>query len=210
MLHLATSLQVDAPPPRATDDEELLAKLRAASPDAERRFVEELSPRIERTLYRILGHYSDLEDLVQEVFIRVFDRLDRVNDGASLRAFTTATTVNVAREALRKRARWRWLVLTAPADTPEVEVRAATPEVRAAVVAFYDVVGRLSADERIAFTLRYVEELEVLEVAAACGLSLSTTKRRLRAAEARFAKLASNHPELRELLEEGTCRPRAR
>lgn len=204
-----------APPPAAAPTgsateptrivtEELLDDLRAGRKAAERDFVGLFWPRIERTLSHILGSVHEIEDLTQEVLIRVFERLDRVRDAASLRPFVTSTTVFVAREALRRRARRRWLVFMAPEDTPDIELPGASPEVRQALEAFYAVLGKLAVDERIVFTLRYVEGMEVSEVAWATELSHSTVKRRLRAAEARFAKLAAARSELSDLLEEGT------
>lgn len=184
--------------------EERLEELRGGVKAAERELVALFWPRISRTLTHVLGATHEIEDLVQEVLIRVFARLDRIRDAASLRPFVTSTTVFVAREALRRRSRRRWLVFMAPEDTPDIELPGASPDTLAAVGAFYDVLAKLAVDERIAFSLRYVDGMELTEVAWATETSLSTVKRRLRAAEARFSKLASSRPELEELLKEGT------
>lgn len=205
-LRLATPPEPADPariPPRLVTDE-LLEDLRAGRRAAEKDFVGLFWPRIERTLAHILGSVHEIEDLTQEVLIRVFERLDRVRDAASLRPFVTSTTVFVAREALRRRARRRWLVFMAPEDTPDIELPHASPELRQAVEAFYSVLGKLGVDERIVFALRHVEGMELTEVAWATQLSHSTVKRRLRAAEARFTKLAAARSELTELLEEGS------
>ncbi|MBL8739957.1 MAG: sigma-70 family RNA polymerase sigma factor, partial [Myxococcales bacterium] len=197
----------DGPPTSPTEKsgerwvtDELFEGLRRGDTSAERELVALFWPRIGRTLMRLLGGGSEIEDLTQEVFIRVFARLDRVRDAASLRPFVTSTTVFVARETLRSRARKRWLVFSAPAELPEIELVGATPEVRRAVEAFYGVLEKLPLDERMAFSLRYVEGMELTEVAWATDVSLSTTKRKIKAAEARFAKLAADRPELAELL----------
>lgn len=192
-------------PPSSWVTDELYEGLRRGAKSAERELVALFWPSIGRTLMRVLGSTSEIDDLTQEVFIRVFARLDRVRDAASLRPFVTSTTVFVARETLRRRARKRWLVFTAPAELPDIELPNATPEVRRAVEEFYRVLGKLPLDERVAFSLRYVEGMELTEVAWATEVSLSTVKRKLKAAEARFAKLASDRPELAELLAEGTA-----
>ncbi len=185
--------------------EELFEGLRRGAKSAERELVALFWPRIGRTLMRVLGSTGEIDDLTQEVFIRVFARLHRVHDAASLRPFVTSTTVFVARETLRRRARKRWLVFTAPAELPDIELPSATPEVRRAVLELYRVLAKLSLDERVAFSLRYIEGMELTEVAWATDVSLSTIKRRLKAAEARFSKLAAERPELAELLAEGTA-----
>lgn len=69
--------------------------------------------------------------------------------------------------------------------------RPASPEARAALARFYGVLGEMKPDDRLAFTLRHVEELTVLEIAQACGWSKSTAKRRVAQATERFWARAS-------------------
>ena len=60
----------------------------------------------------------------------------------------------------------------------------------------HQLLGRLGVDEQLVFSLRWLEGMRVDEVAEACALSLSTTKRRLAAAERRFRAMARHHPEV--------------
>ncbi len=92
----------------------------------------------------------------------------------------------------------------APEETPEVEAPVASPEVRAAIRAFYQVLGQLEADERIAFTLRFVEGMDLADVAEACGVSIATIKRRIKSAEAEFAERGQAHEVLAQWFAEGT------
>ena len=55
-----------------------------------------------------------------------------------------------------------------------------------------------------AFALRFVDGMELTEVAAACETSLATIKRRLARAGARFEAAARRQPVLEEWLEGGT------
>jgi RNA polymerase sigma-70 factor (ECF subfamily) len=68
----------------------------------------------------------------------------------------------------------------------------------------YAVLNRMPADDRIAFALRYIDGMELTEVAAACSVSLATVKRRLRRSEARFLKAARSHTLLEKWVEEGS------
>jgi RNA polymerase sigma-70 factor (ECF subfamily) len=72
----------------------------------------------------------------------------------------------------------------------------ATPELDEAVRATYRVLAALPVDERIPFALRFIEGMELTEVARACDVSLATVKRRLTSAQKKFAKIASTYPEL--------------
>ncbi len=195
---------------RAVDDDpDALARaLREGEPWAERAFLEQRTPHVERILTRILGARTDLDDLVQEVFVRAFQRVEELREPRALQGWLTSIAVFVAREAIRSSRRRRWLQFMAPEETPELPAALASPEVRAAARAFYQVVAALDADARIAFTLRFVEGMELAEIAGACGVSLATVKRRIKAAEADFIERAEAHEALVDWLEEGTRWPR--
>ena len=67
-----------------------------------------------------------------------------------------------------------------------------------ALHATYRLLSTLQPDEQIAFALRFIDGMELTEVAAACDVSLATIKRRLARAEARFSELARSEPALVE------------
>ncbi len=69
--------------------------------------------------------------------------------------------------------------------------------------ATYRVLDTLPDDERMAFSLRFISEMQLTEVAEACRVSLATVKRRLARAEKRFVEAAKEHPSLRERLTHG-------
>jgi RNA polymerase sigma-70 factor (ECF subfamily) len=60
---------------------------------------------------------------------------------------------------------------------------------------------RFPEDERAAFILRFVEKMELTEIADACGVSLSTARRRIRRAEQRFLRLLPQFPALKEWIQ---------
>jgi RNA polymerase sigma-70 factor (ECF subfamily) len=201
-----------APPDRAREEahERLVAGLREGRAWAQRALLEDHTGLVERVLVRILGRFRDLDDLTQEVFLRVLDRVDEIREPAALRGFVASVAVFVAREAIRSKRRRRWLVFLAPADQPEPEATGIDEEARAALAELYQVLDRMDDDVRVAFSLRYLEGMEVVEVAQACGVSLSTIKRRLRDGEATMAELAVTRPTLHRFIEEGGRWPVAR
>ena len=64
-----------------------------------------------------------------------------------------------------------------------------------------DVLDLMPADEQIVFALRYFEEMKIVELAEACGISRSSAKRRLIRSEKRFRKIAEKYPALRQRLD---------
>lgn len=188
------------PPPAPSEHgtpaaRELVVGLAARDAAAERELLDRYTVHVERVIARITGRL-DVDDLTQEVFIRVVARITKLRDPDSLPGYVTQVAVFVAREALRARRRKRWLVFLAPTALPEVHAPAASEDVKSAIDAFYRLVDRLEPDERISFLLRHVEGLELTEVADACGISLATTKRRLAAAERLFKAHAEGVPDL--------------
>jgi RNA polymerase sigma-70 factor, ECF subfamily len=184
----------------------LVCALRAGEPWAERALLEQHTDHMERILTRILGGHADLDDLVQEVFVRAFERVEQLREPRALRGWLTAIAVYVAREAVRAKRRRRWLLFLPQEETPELAAPAASHEARAALRAFYEVVACFDPDVRSAFTLRFVEGMELSEIAAACGVSLATIKRRLRSAEADFTTRCKAHDALADWLDEGSRR----
>jgi RNA polymerase sigma-70 factor (ECF subfamily) len=154
-------------------------------------------------LVRILGKDTDVAALLNDVFLRALRRIDRVGDASALGMWLTRIAVFTAKEHLRARRRRRWLVLFAPAEMPDAETVEAPVEIREAVACLYRALDALPADERLAFSLRHIEQMTLTEVAEACDVSLATAKRRLERAEARFGAIGRRDPLLSEWMEGG-------
>ena len=182
------------------DDATLVRGLCADDPRATREAWHRFGPMVHRLLLRTLGPGADLEDLSQEVFITFFDRVKTLRDPRTVTAFLMSITAFKIRYHLRWRWLRRWLFL--PGRTEPVDLRTVeqAPEAREALVRFFKVLDRLSPVDRTAFTLRFIEELELREVAEAIDLSLATTKRRLARAWKRVARLVSRDPALAHFL----------
>jgi RNA polymerase sigma-70 factor (ECF subfamily) len=133
---------------------------------------------------RVLGRPSEVDDLVQDVFLRVLPRLGDLREPAALRGWLAVITARLARRRLRSR-RWKiWLGVGADHDYTQLADSAASPQERALLGELYRVLDRLPARQRLAWTLRHAEGMELAAVAEACDCSLATVKRWIGAAEA--------------------------
>lgn len=177
--------------------------LRVGDPRARELLVERYMPLVERLVAGALGVDSDLTDVVQDVFVRVLEGVHKLKDPSALPRWIASLAVFTARGRIRRKRRWRWIRFVAPETLPEVPVRQADGDTRMAVRATYRALDMLPTDERLAFTLRFVAEMELTEVAAACQVSLATIKRRLSRAEARFLAAAQESAVLRDRLDRG-------
>ncbi len=188
----------------ARDDVALVLALKSGTPTARSEFFERYAPHVQGVLVRVLGHDAELADFLHEVFARALATIHRIEDPSALKWWLTAVTVFTAREHIRRRTRNRWLRFFASEDLPDVPFESAGEDVRESLRQTYAVLDRLSVDDRIAFSLRFIEGLDLGEVAAACNVSLNTIRRRLARAEKRFLALARREPALHEWLERGT------
>jgi RNA polymerase sigma-70 factor (ECF subfamily) len=186
------------------DDVALVSSLMRGAPAARAEFFDRYASQAQRVLARVLGHDAELPDLLHEVFARALAQIDRLEDPAALKSWLTAIAVFTAREHIRRRMRTRWLRFFAHEDVPDLPAASADEEIRESLRRTYAVLDRLGVDDRIAFSLRYIEGLDLGEVAAACGVSLNTIKRRLVRAERRFVALARSEPALHDWLARGT------
>jgi RNA polymerase sigma-70 factor (ECF subfamily) len=188
--------------PHALDDRRLLSALRADERRAPTLFFQRYAPRVQRILARILGQDESLADLVNETFFRALERINAVEDEDGLKPWLTTIAVFVARERIRQRKRQKWLELFGH-EAPEVAAPAPSEETKEAVKRLYHALDEMPEKERVVFALRFIEGMELTEVAAACDLSLATVKRVLQRAERRFVAFSERDALLREWMRGG-------
>jgi RNA polymerase sigma-70 factor (ECF subfamily) len=189
-------------PTKRTSDEELVGELRAGSPNAATMLFDRYAVYVERLLWNVLGPEPDAEDLLQEVFLRAIVGIQGIDDPGRLRSWLTGIAVNTAREWIRRRSsRRRFLHFFA--EVPEPPPVAPNEELTEATRCTFEVLSSMREDDRVMFSLRFIEGLELTEIALACDVSLSTAKRRLKSAEVHFLARAKRHEALLSWIAEG-------
>jgi RNA polymerase sigma-70 factor, ECF subfamily len=140
--------------------------------------------------YRLLPYDADIDDLVQDSFLYAFERLGGLSNPQAFQAWLSSIVVRTAGKRLRRRKLQIRLGLRSnqPIDVDAVVSRTAPPDVAAELRSVYALLETLPVEERIALVLRRVERLEIPEIAEQMGLSISTVKRRLSAAETRLTR----------------------
>lgn len=133
--------------------------------------------------HRLLGREHDVDDTVQEVFLIAIRGHAAIRDAQAVRGWLARVTVRVARRRLRaRRVRDMFGLDEAPAYD-RIADSGASPEQRALLMQVYAMLDRLPTDARIAWVLRHIEGERLDDVAALCGCSLATAKRRIAHAE---------------------------
>jgi RNA polymerase sigma-70 factor (ECF subfamily) len=133
---------------------------------------------VARILRRFFGTTTDNRDLAQEVFLRAFRRVGELREPSMFRTFVTGICLGVARNQVR-RNRIRAIVRPT-ADTEQLPAPPdADEETREAVRRLYRLLDGLSAQDRSLFVSRYIDQLDLKEVAAVHAMTFATTRRRI-------------------------------
>ncbi len=185
-------------------DEALIAGICEGQRNAAAALVDRYGTHIERVLWRVLGPDQELPDILNDVIAHALANVHQVRRGASLKSWLTQLAVFSARGVIRRRRRRSWLTFFGPSDVPEMLAPPVSPETHDVLVATYAILEQLPDEERIAFSLRFVGEMELTDVAAALGVSLATVKRILRRAESRFLTFAQRYPAVLDAIGNGS------
>ncbi len=194
-------------------DQSLVVRSRDGDTDAFRELFERKHRRIFLIAYQVLGDPADSEDVVQEVFLTLWQRCADYDDTFSLDAWLRRIATNRAIDHWRSRRVQRARRFEAPPGTdPDALLEAAQPETSAArgrgdpevqlgwqqLQAIWDeLAAELPVQQRAAFVLRHIEGIATAEVAEALECSASTVRSHV--AEARRAlraALRARYPEL--------------
>jgi RNA polymerase sigma-70 factor, ECF subfamily len=180
----------------------LAAALLAREPRAAADAWSAYAPRVQRYLRCQLGPRADWEDLCQEVFLRFFTRIDELRDPAALVGFIYSICLGVARNQRRRAWVRRLMRLTSSGELPDVEGGSRwDPEAREAVARLSALLARMGTEDRSIFITRYVEKMEIADIAAAHGLTFATAKRRVARVSKHLGAKMSRDPLLAEYVD---------
>jgi RNA polymerase sigma-70 factor (ECF subfamily) len=145
-------------------------------------------PRIFRFLMASLGDRDVAESLTQDCFLKAYNARHQFRGEASLSTWLTRIALNLVRDHLRSRRMRFWsktrdtaLDLVDISDwIPDTAVSAETAILqRERVKQVWRAVDSLSRQQRTVFILRFIEELELSEIAETTGMNTSTVKSHL-------------------------------
>jgi len=174
---------VTAYQPEASDDLAAFERIMARS---ERRVL--------RVALRLLNNRQDAQDAAQEVFLRLYKHLGRLDldDPRGCEPWLFRVTVNVCRDLARKRGHSVALEDTDSEDAPSVPSDAQHGMERAQQRQLIQrALGCLGEKERAALVLRDVEGLSTREVAAILGSSEATVRSQISTARLKVRDFTS-------------------
>ena len=195
------SFSAESGPP----DGALVTAAREGDRDAFAQLVRRYESQVFTMSMRLLSNREDARDLAQEVFLTVYQSLDRFRGDALFRTWLYRVTINRCRDEIRRR---RTVKHTRPvsldglaggggdaddgrplepvAREPSPEAVARGHEMERAVT---EAIGRLPDDLREPIVLRDVQDLAYDEIAGVLEVPVGTVRSRLNRARTRLAQM---------------------
>jgi RNA polymerase sigma-70 factor, ECF subfamily len=166
-------------------DESLISATLAGNDGAFAHLVTRYKRRVFGLATRFAQDHDELDDICQEVFIRVYDNLSKFRHESPFEHWITKITVHICHDALRRRRRDTNRI----SDNQALEIRDHAVEARNDAREARELLAwammHIKPDERVVITLMELEEKTVKETASLTGWSESNVK--VRAYRARQA-----------------------
>ncbi len=166
------------------DDRELIGRVLAGDPSAERAMYDAHVDRVFRLAYRMSGDLDRTQDYVQETFIRAFQRLGDFRGEAALSTWLCSIAISITLNGLRKirRANEREVAMD---DAPQLGAlsREAEPDLKERLTRAID---DLPDGYRTVFVMHEVEGYTREEIAETLGVHSGTSKAQLFRARAKL------------------------
>lgn len=192
-----------------TQDQDLIDRSLAGSPEAFQTLVERYQDRV----FRLLGRYTrdamETEDLAQDVFVKVFRKLHTFQHDSSFFTWVYRIAVNTATDHLAQRKRRRLQLVddegALESAGRDAEVRRGDRDAGAAQPLLDEelrqvtrrLLDGLPEKYRTILLLREYEDLSYTEMARVLGCSIGTVESRLFRARKRFKEAMERvHPDL--------------
>ncbi len=173
-------------------DAELIRAARGGDPRAMQALYQRHAQSVYARLTRLVGPVPEREDLMQEVFMALFQRLDAYRGEAQLNTYLQRIAANKAYDHLRRSIKRRQREVL-PSTSGDVAGSGPSPErvmmggERTALL--WQCLDRLKPKKRIAFVLRVVEGLSLKEISMQTEASVPAVAQRIRHARMELTEM---------------------
>jgi RNA polymerase sigma-70 factor, ECF subfamily len=189
---------MEDPKPVAAEEVRWIKDCQAGDREAFANLVGLYQRRIFSLVYHLVRRPDEIEDIVQEIFIKAFSGIRSYNFRSSFRTWLSRIAVNHCYDYLRRsrssRVRYFWQFGDESERRVEALAESADPDdlpneervIQADLV--HKLLARAPAEDRTVLVLKEIEDRSVEEIAEVMKLNQSTVKVRLHRARKRMLK----------------------
>jgi RNA polymerase sigma-70 factor (ECF subfamily) len=177
----------------------------------------EFQNKLKSYLYRIIADRNDVDDIVQDTFVRAFDNIGSYQGKSSLKTWVFAIATNMARDLIRKRKRWPLDALDqacaaykSSTETQQAYTKTShrTPYsmfvIREHIDFCFTCISKtLPIEQQLALILKDIYEFKIKEIAVILNRSIAVVKHLLHDSRAKMIDIFDNRCAL--VNKNGTC-----
>lgn len=184
-------------------EKELLIRAKEGDNTAFEEIVKMYQQKVCNTIFFMIKNENIVEDLAQEVFIKVYRNITKFNEESSLYTWIYRITMNTCIDQIKKEKKLIYVSTFIETEDGEMEAQFEDEKQRLDDIlenkirkeTLLKAIKSLSAEQRALIVLRDIQEFKYMEIAEMLKLNLGTVK----------SKISRARQNLKELLEkEGT------
>jgi len=167
----------------------LIKKAKQGNKTAFSKLILQYESNVYNIAYRMFYNEADAKDIVQEVFLRIFQKLHQFQDNAAFSTWLYRITVNICIDEIRKRKGKETYSIDETYKTEDDEMirqypgDSKSPEEiylqKERIEALYKAIQALSEEYKLAIILRDFQNFSYQEIADILSCSLGTVKSRI-------------------------------
>ncbi len=190
------------PRPPDPEESELIAAAARGDTAAQRQLFRREYPTVFATISRMIGDGRDVDDVVQDTMIAVFDALPTFRGEAKLSTWIDRIAVNKVFQYMRSNRHAPVLAIEPVGpDNPAPGRLEEQADAREGLRRLYAVLSEMTPRARMAFALYSIDGRSIREVASLMGGTLISAKVRIWRARREIDRRATADPVLAEFLE---------
>ena len=166
-------------------DNNLIKSSSEGNMDAFGQIYKIISPYVYRVVYQITNNDQDTQDVTQDVFVKIYNKLKSFNYRSSFMTWVYRISVNTAKDAVEKRSRETNKKVDYDITMESVHTHCAKSrdlEKESVKARLRSILKMLNPDQRACIVLREIEGLSYQEIATTLNIKVNTVRSRLKRA----------------------------
>lgn len=190
-------------------DEELVEKIKKGDIDAYEEIIKKYENKVCGIIYHMIKNQNDVEDLAQEVFIKVYKNLSKFKGDSSLYTWIYKITVNLCLDEVKKRK--NIIYLDEKLEVEDGELERELPSSDKTQVELYEekelkeklhkCIGKLTEKQRVMIVLRDIKGFSYEEISEITSVKLGTVKSQINRARLKLKELLDKEGTFLEYIE---------
>lgn len=187
--------------PDSLDELKLLQQLIAGDAESFRKIYECYQGKVFLFAFRLTKSKSEAEEVVQEVFVRLWEKREQIKIERNLNNYVLTIAKNLVLDGLKKAAYDKTMQQKMYENMQALQNTSVDQLIEKELARFYQqAVDRLSPRQKVVFKLSREEELSYEEIAEKLGVSKNTVRNQVSDSLKSIREYLTSHPDIALIL----------